>query len=63
MGDRASVQQLAERHVWTYHGRGLSTSVGVHTRRLLAQAFVAGYRAARRERERPREDEEEDDHG
>jgi len=40
----------AWRYVWRHHGRGLSTSVGVHTRRLIAKAFVAGYRAGRRSR-------------
>jgi hypothetical protein len=37
---------LATRYVWRVHGRGLSTSVGVHTRRLIKAAYKAGYRAA-----------------
>lgn len=38
----------AWRHVWKYHGRGLSTSVGIHTRQLLVRAWLAGYRAGKR---------------
>jgi hypothetical protein len=41
---------LAWRYVWRHHGRGLSTSVGVHTRRLIAKAYATGYRAGRREK-------------
>jgi len=36
----------AEEYVWKYNGRGLSTSVGVQTRKLMQDAFMDGYRAA-----------------
>jgi hypothetical protein len=38
----------AWRHVWKYYGRGLTTAVGINTRRLLVHAWLAGYRAGRR---------------
>lgn len=37
---------LSEKYVWSIGGRGLSTSLGVQTRRLIGEAFRAGYRAA-----------------
>jgi hypothetical protein len=45
-------EALAARWSWRIHGIGLSTSVGVHTRRLIAQAFAAGYKAGRRDARR-----------
>ena len=38
---------LAEKYCWSIHGRGLSTSLGVHTRRLIKQAYTDGYKACR----------------
>lgn len=37
-------------YVWRVSGRGLSTSCGVHTQRLLAKAYEAGFKAGRRKR-------------
>lgn len=39
---------LAQEYIFKIHGRGLSTSVGVQTRRLLHDAFIAGYDSALR---------------
>lgn len=39
------VSEKAWRYAWSIHGRGLSTSVGIHTREMLVDAFTAGHRA------------------
>jgi len=41
-----NVEGMAERYVWSHCGRGNSTSVGVHMRQLIRDAFTAGYYAA-----------------
>lgn len=45
---REELNQLAWSYVWRNHGRGLSTAVGINTRRLLRDAYAAGIRKARR---------------
>ena len=47
---RDPASPLAYRWMWRVHGRGFSTTVGVHTRELLVQAFKAGYRAGKKAR-------------
>lgn len=42
------VSEKAWRYVWSIHGSGLSTSVGIHTREMLVDAFTAGHRAGAR---------------
>lgn len=42
------VSEKAWRYVWSIHGRGLSTSVGIHMREMLVDAFTAGHRAGAR---------------
>lgn len=44
----AELNQRAWSYVWRHHGRGLSTAVGIHTRRLIRDAFAAGWRANQR---------------
>lgn len=43
---QAALDALAQEYVYRLHGRGLSTSVGIHTRSLLKSAFIDGYNRA-----------------
>ena len=46
MIDDEEMAALAEKYVWSVHGRGASTSVGHQTRQLIRDAFAAGFVAS-----------------